>query len=86
MLFYLFIVIAKCNDLLQIQPPPETFNRWLYEQLSQDPSHITTDDPVLRWPESALETEVVRRELTAVMPCRMRSLTKDTISDFYQYG
>ena len=67
-----------------MMPPPETFNRWLYEQLSQPSSHVTTNDPILRWPQSAVETSVIKREIEAVMPCRMRPLTSANLKSFYQ--
>ncbi|KAH7816880.1 putative phosphorylated CTD-interacting factor 1 [Monocercomonoides exilis] len=78
----------KCFDILQVPPPPETFNRWLYEQVGQYPSRQTTCDPLLKWPQCASQTSVIKRELYAVMPCRMYPFENcseiDQIINIYQ--
>lgn len=75
----------KCKELFDQLPPSETFNRYLYEQITQDPKHRTTKDPVLCWPEASYETKVIRREIESVMPCRFYTLTPENIKTFYQF-
>jgi hypothetical protein len=61
---------ARCYNLLLMNPPAETFNRWyvlfdilrncikrLFEMVSQPANCITTCDPILRFPESAVSSE-----------------------------
>ncbi|KAK2964129.1 Vacuolar protein sorting 29 (Vps29) [Blattamonas nauphoetae] len=56
---------SKCQMVLHQPPPPETFNRFLYENLSLDSSVATTMHLLLRRPECATDTPVLSRELNS---------------------
>ncbi|KAA6378001.1 MAG: hypothetical protein EZS28_026473 [Streblomastix strix] len=67
----------RCTTNFGVPAPPETFNRWLFEQLTQN--ERSSNHPILRYPEVALVSPVVRRELEALLPCRLKSLQKFSI-------
>ena len=51
---------------LFVNPQPETMNRWLFAQISS--TTPTTNDPLLRHPEIALETDVLKNQLMLMVP------------------
>ena len=51
---------------LYVEPQPETMNRWLLAQVSS--TAPTTGDPLLRHPEIALETDVLKNQLMLMVP------------------
>jgi phosphorylated CTD-interacting factor 1 len=58
-----------CGEALQLpQPPGDAFDRWLYAQLMVPAAQCSTRDPLLKRPELALETDVLRRELEKELP------------------
>ncbi|KAL9650710.1 hypothetical protein ABK040_001765 [Willaertia magna] len=66
--------------------PSESFNRWLYEQLSTPKSKITEDDPLLKRPEVAFESKVLSEEIYSEIPFRLRSRTvKQGVQSLYTY-
>ncbi|KAA6393680.1 MAG: hypothetical protein EZS28_010796 [Streblomastix strix] len=67
----------RCTTNFGVPAPPETFNRWLFEQLTQN--ERSSNHSILRYPEVALVSPVVRRELEALLPYRLKSLNKFSI-------
>jgi len=69
-----------CHRNLGVEAPSESFNRWLFEQLAiptrdlvpnlaeHDPLTLPPLEPILRSPEVALTSEVLKRELQASLP------------------
>eukprot|EP00501_MAST-03F_sp_TOSAG23-6_P001803 GSMAST32.ASY1.ANO1.1881.1 assembled CDS len=56
---------------LGIKVPRLAFERWLLEQVAR-PYHPSSGcDPCLRHPQSCWDTDVIRRELLAELPCRI---------------
>ncbi len=84
------------NDLCKkylngMYAPKESFNRWLFEQLSL-PSGVegNTKDPLLRRPEIAVESNAIREQIYAEIPSRIRTRysqqTKKGISSYCMRG
>jgi phosphorylated CTD-interacting factor 1 len=78
-----------CSRILFIEDPSESFNRWLFEQLSQ-PDHLKIDEFLSR-PESLVKSEVLSREIISSLPApaylsyrRRESISKvvETIQDY----
>jgi phosphorylated CTD-interacting factor 1 len=57
--------------LFALEAPKESFNRWLFEQLSVP--NTPESDPLFRQPDLATQSEVIRREIFAEIPGRTRS-------------
>ena len=57
---------SSTQSNLFVSPQPETMNRWLLAQVAS--STPTTTDPILRHPEIALETDVLKTQLMLMVP------------------
>eukprot|EP00002_Diphylleia_rotans_P025975 TRINITY_DN5153_c0_g1_i2.p1 TRINITY_DN5153_c0_g1~~TRINITY_DN5153_c0_g1_i2.p1 ORF type:complete len:357 (+),score=72.67 TRINITY_DN5153_c0_g1_i2:54-1124(+) len=81
-----------CQTHLGCNAPAESFNRWLFEQLSiPSEGRPSSEDPILAKPSIGIESDVLRRELVADLPCptylpwAFRSNTNKVIVTFQQY-
>ncbi len=59
--------IDICQDVLGCKPRKESFNRWLFEMLSD--SDVEGEDVVFRHPEKVSDSKVLSNDLIEAWPC-----------------
>eukprot|EP01029_Cantina_marsupialis_P026633 TRINITY_DN7208_c0_g1_i3.p1 TRINITY_DN7208_c0_g1~~TRINITY_DN7208_c0_g1_i3.p1 ORF type:complete len:587 (-),score=194.33 TRINITY_DN7208_c0_g1_i3:810-2570(-) len=51
------------------------FSRWIYDQLAK-PFNTEISDPVLRYPQAAIDSPVIYREILSSLPCKLKDITR----------